>query len=313
MMLDQVTNGRQRGANPGVVRNATVLQGHIEIGAHQNPLAADVHVSDGLPGMETRFHLENLGMSRNGVSQTGFFRSWSDPTLGVLWIAPAGKSPGQTTSASGVWSSGGTMTLFSKQLYSKVGHWHSPSVSNESILRAPMTFSFQFAMRQEGGLRHPRTTVKTFVLAMFRDELLQLVHVLLLLLLQTLPEGLQLFVVFSVGNVLIIPPEGVEPFAQFVDHIVIMIRGAFGFTNLLHLSFSYQAHNGPFMVVVVLVGIACGTQQSAVNETDCSNYISGDHEQSVSLPIFAARNPHVCSAFFRLPPRTSRCPAATLG
>ena len=45
--FDQVLNRRDRLADAGVVDDAAVLQGDIEIDAHQHPLAGDVDVANG--------------------------------------------------------------------------------------------------------------------------------------------------------------------------------------------------------------------------------------------------------------------------
>jgi hypothetical protein len=58
---------------------------------------------------------------------------------------------------------------------------------------------------------------------MLRDQLLELLDVLLLLRLHLVPELLETFVSLGVRDVLIVTPDSVEAPAQLVDQIVIVI------------------------------------------------------------------------------------------
>jgi hypothetical protein len=85
--------------------------------------------------------------------------------------------------------------------------------------------------------------LETVFRAVFGDEFLQSVDVALFLLFEFAPEILQIDVTFGVGDILVSPPERIEPFAEFVDHVVIVVGCAMGFPDVSHLFFRGEAHD----------------------------------------------------------------------
>jgi hypothetical protein len=46
VVIEQILNRRQRGANPGIVGDLPVLHRHVEINPHQHPLAGYLRITD---------------------------------------------------------------------------------------------------------------------------------------------------------------------------------------------------------------------------------------------------------------------------
>src|SRR5437870_2070096 len=65
-MVEQILNGRDGGANAGIIGDPAVFQRHIEIHTHQRPLAAPVDIADGLlPHWRTStLHTQDYAVSR---------------------------------------------------------------------------------------------------------------------------------------------------------------------------------------------------------------------------------------------------------
>src|SRR5437016_7483121 len=75
------------------------------------------------------------------------------------------------------------------------------------------------------------------------DKLFEAPNVLFVLPFYIIPEGAQLLIVLSIGDVLVVAPQCVQAFAQIVYHIVVMIGGACGFTHFLSLFLCRECHN----------------------------------------------------------------------
>src|SRR5262249_41855617 len=78
----------------------------------------------------------------------------------------------------------------------------------------------------------------------FGDQLLDALDVGDLLALQVPPQLLQLGLAVGVGDVLVVAPQGVEPLAQILDQVVVVVGAAAAFADVLHLFFRCQCHDG---------------------------------------------------------------------
>lgn len=104
------------------------------------------------------------------------------------------------------------------------------------------------SIAQTGDLRRLETIVPD-VLCQQRFELFD---IFLLLCLNAAPECLQVSLTVRIGDILIVPPQAIEPAAQIVDQIVIMVGTAAGFTDVLVFFLFGRGHSvlpfhqGPF-------------------------------------------------------------------
>src|ERR1700690_3919339 len=75
--------------------------------------------------------------------------------------------------------------------------------------------------------------LKAFGLDFFRDQGLEFLDVVLLLLLQFAPQCLDRRLALSVGDILVETPERVETLAQVLNQVMVVIRAAHRFANVL--------------------------------------------------------------------------------
>jgi hypothetical protein len=81
----------------------------------------------------------------------------------------------------------------------------------------------------------------------FRQQLLELLDILELLRFDGTPEFLQTLLAVGIGNVLIKSPNTVQPSAQVVNQIVIVILASLRFSNELVFGFGFRGHSSvPF-------------------------------------------------------------------
>jgi hypothetical protein len=85
--------------------------------------------------------------------------------------------------------------------------------------------------------------LETILLDVVFDELFEAPNVLFVLPFYIIPEGAQFLVIFGIGDVLVVAPQGVQAFAQIVYHVVVMVGGACGFTDVLSLFLCRECHN----------------------------------------------------------------------
>jgi hypothetical protein len=103
------------------------------------------------------------------------------------------------------------------------------------------------------------TALETAAPHFLSDQLLQSADVLLLLVLHVGPEVDELLSKVGVGDVLVIPPQGVEAFAQFMDEVMVMIRTPCGFPDMFQFPFCGEAHgNSP-----CFRGLSCAASAKA--------------------------------------------------
>jgi hypothetical protein len=88
-----------------------------------------------------------------------------------------------------------------------------------------------------------RRGLETFLPTVVGDHVLQPLHILLFLRFQTLPEILQIDVTVGIGDVLIVAPQSIEPLAQLVNHIVIVIGGTLAFADVCQFFFGGETHD----------------------------------------------------------------------
>jgi len=93
--------------------------------------------------------------------------------------------------------------------------------------------------------------LEAILLNMFFDDLFQASNIVFILPFHTFPEGGQLFVVFSVNDVLVVAPQRVQTLTEIVDHVMVMIRRACRFTDVPDLFLCRECHNySPFIGIV---------------------------------------------------------------
>ena len=75
------------------------------------------------------------------------------------------------------------------------------------------------------------------------DELFEAPNVLFVLRFNIIPEGAQLLVILSIGDVLVVAPQRVQALAQIVYHVVVMVGVPGGFSDLLSLFLCRECYN----------------------------------------------------------------------
>jgi hypothetical protein len=91
-----------------------------------------------------------------------------------------------------------------------------------------------------------RGSLEAAVLHFLLDEVPESADCFLLGDFAVFPERPQLITPFGIGNVLVIPPEPVEPAAQLVNQIVVVITAAGGLTDVFKLVFCKKRHEGGY-------------------------------------------------------------------
>jgi hypothetical protein len=78
---------------------------------------------------------------------------------------------------------------------------------------------------------------------MLDEQLLELLDILLFLGLHVAPEFLEVCLAIGVGDVLVVPPYAVQPPAQFVNQVMIVIRAPAGFPDVFIFFLGCQSHS----------------------------------------------------------------------
>src|SRR6266540_6490085 len=86
--------------------------------------------------------------------------------------------------------------------------------------------------------------LETSLAAVLRDHLLQAANIFLLLSFEIAPEILEVDLPLRIRDILVVTPERIEPLAQLVDHVVVVIGRSLGFADVGEFFFSCQAHGG---------------------------------------------------------------------
>src|SRR5437870_5779921 len=82
------------------------------------------------------------------------------------------------------------------------------------------------------------------------NYLLDALDVVNLLALQVAPDVLQLGLGLGVGDVLIVAPESVQPLAQVVDQVVVVVLATEALSDVLEFLFCRQCHDEPPSLVI---------------------------------------------------------------
>jgi hypothetical protein len=83
------------------------------------------------------------------------------------------------------------------------------------------------------------------------DELVQVPNVLFILPFDIVPEGTQFLILFSIGDILIVAPQGIQSFARIV---VIVMRSACCFADMLNLFLCRKCHTySPLREILFLI------------------------------------------------------------
>ena len=82
---------------------------------------------------------------------------------------------------------------------------------------------------------------------MFRDEIFESLHIVLFLSLEVGPEFSEVLIIAGVGDVLVESPHGVDPLAELVDHVVVVIGDCLRFADVFHLFFCCEWHGMFFL------------------------------------------------------------------
>jgi hypothetical protein len=84
--------------------------------------------------------------------------------------------------------------------------------------------------------------LEAFILHVRREQFLKLLDIPKLLSLHITPEFLQICLAISVGDVLVVPPHAVEPPAQFVNHVMIVILASLRLSDMLVFRLDLSGH-----------------------------------------------------------------------
>jgi hypothetical protein len=83
------------------------------------------------------------------------------------------------------------------------------------------------------------------------DHLLDALNISDLLTFQVVPEVLQLLLAIGIGDVLVVSPQGIEPLAQFVNQIVIVIGTTTSFSDVFHFLFGCEDHDKAPLILLL--------------------------------------------------------------
>jgi hypothetical protein len=93
----------------------------------------------------------------------------------------------------------------------------------------------------------PFSRSEAAVLDLLADHLLDALDVVGLLALEVAPQVLQGGLALGVGDVLVVAPQGVQPLAQVVDQVVVVVFATTGLADVFELFFRRERRGGlPF-------------------------------------------------------------------